>query len=151
MAHCCIVIGGRLFSTSELLYPIMENRFRLIRARNNFYMIRNNPNVSLGVVICSIYIRRFALKDHHHKKRMDMIAYTSVEFNYLESHTNTFIIPAEQNQFIWENIFITAPVRRIAIAKHTMSAFTGSHTENHSGINNLASDYLECSEEVSPS
>ena len=40
------------------------------------------------------------------------------------------IIPARQNQFIRENIFNNAPVRRIAIAMSTNSAFSGSYTEN---------------------
>ena len=59
-----------------------------------------------------------------------MLAYTSVEFNYLEILAKTFIIPARQNQFIQENIFNYAPDRRIAIAMNTNSAFTGSYTEN---------------------
>ena len=59
-----------------------------------------------------------------------MLAYTPVEFNYLETLAKTFIIPARQNQFIRGNIFNTAPVRRIAIAMNTNSAFTGSFTEN---------------------
>ena len=42
----------------------------------------------------------------------------------------TFIIPARQNQFIHENIFNNAPIRRIAIAMNTNSAFTDSFTEN---------------------
>ena len=42
----------------------------------------------------------------------------------------TFIIPARQNQFIQENIFNNAPIRRIAIAMNTNSAFTGSFTKN---------------------
>ena len=42
----------------------------------------------------------------------------------------TFIIPARQNQFIRENIFNNAPVRRIAIEINANSAFTGSYTEN---------------------
>ena len=123
-------LGVDFFSTSELLYPNMKVRQRLIRARPNFYMISDNPNVSLGIVDCSLYTRRIALKDDYHKKRMDMLAYTPVEFNYLETIANTFIIPARQNQFIQENIFNNAPVRRIAIAMKTNSAFTGSHTEN---------------------
>ena len=41
----------------------------------------------------------------------------------------TFIIPARQNQFIQENIFNNAPVRRIAIAMNTNSAFNRSYTE----------------------
>ena len=59
-----------------------------------------------------------------------MLAYTPVEFNYLETLAKTFIIPARQNQFIQENIFNNAPDRRIAIAMNTNSAFTGSYTEN---------------------
>ena len=61
---------------------------------------------------------------------MDMLAYTPVEFNYLENLAKTFIIPARQNQFIQEIFFNNAPVRRIAIAMNTNSAFTGSCTEN---------------------
>ena len=82
------------FSTSELLYPNMKLRLRLIRARANLYMISDNPNVSLGIVGCSLHTRRIALKDDYHKKRMDMLAYTPVEHNYLETLVETFIIPA---------------------------------------------------------
>ena len=106
----------------------MKVRLRLIRARPIFYMISDDPNVSLGIDDCSHYTRRFALKDDYHKKRMDMLAYISVEFNYLETLAKTFIIPARQNQFIEENIFNNAPARRIAIAKNTSSAFTGYST-----------------------
>ena len=64
---------------------------------------------------------------------MDKPAYTPVDFNYLETLAKTFIIPARQNQFIQENFFNNAPVRRIAIAMNTNSAFTGSYTENPFG------------------
>ena len=111
------------FSTSELLYPNMK-------IRPYFFMISENPNVSLGIVDCSFYTRRIALKDDYHKKRMDMLAYAPVKYNYLETLAKTFIIPARQNQFIQENIFNYAPIRRIAIAMNTNSAFTGSFTEN---------------------
>ena len=123
-------LGIDFFSTSELLYPNMKIRLRLIRARPNFCMIRDNPNVSLGIVDCSLYTRRIALKDDYHQKRMDMLAYAPVEYKYLETLAKTFIIPARQNQFIQENIFNNAPTRRVAIAINTNSAFTGSFTEN---------------------
>ena len=123
-------LGIDFFSTSELLYPNMKIRLRLIRARPNFYMISDNPNVSHGIVDCSLYTRRIALKDDYHKKRMDMLAYAPVEYNYLETLAKTFIIPARKNQFIQENIFNNAPIRRIAIAMNTNSAFTGFCTEN---------------------
>ena len=123
-------LGVDFFSTSELVCPNMKIRLRLIRARPTFYMISDNPNGSLGIVDCSLYTRRIALKDDYHKKRMDMLAYTPVQFNCLETLAKTFIIPARQNQFIQENIFNNAPVRRIAIAMNTNSAFTGFYTEN---------------------
>ena len=61
---------------------------------------------------------------------MGMFAYTPVDFNYLETLAKTFIIPARQNQFIQENIFNNAPVRRIAIEMNTNSAFFECYTEN---------------------
>ena len=93
-------------------------------------MNSDNPNVSLGIVDCSLYSRRIALKDDYHKKRMDMLAYAPVEYNSLETLAKTFIIPARQNQFIQENNFDNAPVRRIAIAMNINSALTEYYTEN---------------------
>ena len=58
-----------------------------------------------------------------------MFVYNPLEFNFLKTLGKTFITPARQKQFIQENIFINAPVRRIAIAMNTNSAFTGSYTE----------------------
>ena len=92
-------------------------------------MVSNNPNVSLGIVDCSLYTRGIVLKDDYQKK-MDMLAYAPVEYNYLETLATTFIIPARQNQFSQEIIFKIAPIRRVAVAMNKNSAFTGSFTEN---------------------
>ena len=123
-------LGVDIFSTSELLYPIMKIRPRLIRARPNFYMISDNRNVSPGIVDCSLYSRRVALNYVYHNKRTDMLAYTPVEFKYFETLAKTFIIPARQNHCLQENTFNNAPVRRIAIGLSTNSAFTRVHTGN---------------------
>ena len=123
-------LGIDFISTSELPYPNMNIRLRLIRARPTFYMISDNPNVSLGIVDCSLYTHRIALKDDYHKRRMDKLTYAPVENNYLDTLAKTFIIPARQNQFIPENSFNKAPIRRVAIAKNTNCAFIGSFTEN---------------------
>ena len=61
-------LGVDFLSTSELLYPKMKIKLRLIRDRPKIYMISDNPNVSLGIVDCSLYTRRIALKDDYHKK-----------------------------------------------------------------------------------
>ena len=60
-------LGVDFITTSELLYPNMKVRIRLIRARPNFYLISDNPNVSFGIVGCSLYNRRITLKDDYHK------------------------------------------------------------------------------------
>ena len=59
-------------------------------------MISDNPNVSLGIIDCTLYTRRIALKDDYHKKRVDMLACTPVEFSYLETFEKTIIIPAKK-------------------------------------------------------
>ena len=93
-------------------------------------MIGENPNVSFGIVDCSLYIRRVMLKEDYHKERMSQLAYAPVEYNYMETLVKTFIIPARQNQFIQENKINNAPIRRIAVAMNSNSAFTGSFAEN---------------------
>ena len=108
----------------------MKINLRLVIARPNIYMISDSPNVSLGIVECSFYTRCIALKDDYHEKRMDMLAYARVKKKYSETLAKTFIIPARQNQFIQENVFNNAPVRRVAIAMNKKSAFTGFCTEN---------------------
>ena len=42
----------------------------------------------------------------------------------------TFIIPTGQNQYIQENIFNNAPIRRLALAMNTNTAFKGSKDSN---------------------
>ena len=61
-------LGIDFFSSSELLYPNMKIRLHPIKARPNFYLISDNPTVSLGIVDCSFYTRRIVLKDDYHKK-----------------------------------------------------------------------------------
>ena len=141
-------LGIDSFSTPELLYPNMKIRLRLNRVRPKFYMISDNPNVSLGIVDCSIYTRRIALKDDYHKKRMDMLAYARKEYKYLEILAKTFTIPPRQNQFIQENNFNKAPIRQVAIELQWTQTvpLLVLLLKTHSGINNVISDKLENSE-----
>ena len=111
-------LGLDFFSTSELLCPNMNLRLRLIKARPNFHMISDSYNVRLGIIDCSLYHHRIALKDDYHKKRLNMLAYTPVEFNSVETLAKIPIIPARQNLFIQKKVFNNAPLRRIAIAKN---------------------------------
>ena len=108
----------------------MKVGLRLFRTRPKFYMISDIPKVSLGIFDCSLFTCRNALKDDYHKKRMGVLAHLPVEYNYLETLANTFLFPARQDQFIQENIFNNARVRRIALAMNTNSSITKSYTKN---------------------
>ena len=71
-----------------------------IQSQTYFYMISDNPKVSLVNVDCSLYTRRIALKVNYHRKRIDMLAYIPGEVPLLETLVMIFIFPAWQNQFI---------------------------------------------------
>ena len=71
---------------------------RLVRARPTFHMISRKLNSSLGIVDCSICTRSVALKDEYHKKRMDMLSYTPLVLNYLETLAKTFLIQSVQTK-----------------------------------------------------
>ena len=47
-----------LFTCEKLLLPKTKFRIKLIRARPNFYMLSDNPIVSLKIVDCSLFTRR---------------------------------------------------------------------------------------------
>ena len=83
-------LGVDFFSNLDCFYPKMKNSLRLISARPNFYMISDNPNISLGNVDSSLCTRRIALRGDYHKTRMDMFAYAPLGFNYLETLAKTF-------------------------------------------------------------
>ena len=93
-------------------------------------MISDKYNVRLGIVDCSLYYHRIALRDDYHKKQLNMLAYTPLEFNSVETLAKISINPARQNLFIQENVFSITPVRRIAVARKWNSAFAGSYSEN---------------------
>ena len=47
-----------LFTCEKLLLSKTKVRIKLIRARPNFYMLSDNPNVSLKIFDCSLFTRR---------------------------------------------------------------------------------------------
>ena len=105
-------------------------RLKLIRARPNFYMISYNPHVSLKVLVCSLFTRRVLVNEVYHQTIKYQLTHQLACYNFMETIARTFIIPSGQNQFIQENAFNNAPIRRIAIAMSTNSAFTGHFQEN---------------------
>ena len=119
-----------LFQSEKLLFPNTKVRLKLIRARPNFYMISYNPHVSLKVLDCSLFTRRVVVNEVYHQTIKYQLTHQPACYKFKETIARTFIIPSGQNQFIQENVFNNASIRRIAIAMNTNSAFTGQFQEN---------------------
>ena len=101
-------------------------RIKLIRARPNFYMLSDNPNVSLKIVDCSLFTRRVLLAEPNHQYLQWNLERKPAQYNHMETIARIFIIPSRQNQFLQEKIFNNAPKRRIVVAMKTNSAAAGS-------------------------
>ena len=144
------IIYGKLgvdFSTTcDMLYPKMKLRLRLFRARPSFYMISDNPNVSLGIVDCSLYTCRIALKDDYHKKRHAGICSSGVQlfgdfckdWSFLVDKTSSF-----KETILTRLQFVNLPlqwIQNLLLLDRTMKV--------HSGTKNSTSDKLEYPEQV---
>ena len=119
-----------LFTCEKLLPTKTKVRIKLIRARPNFYMLSDNPSVSLKIVDCSLFTRRILVAEPNHQYLQWNLEREPAHYNYMETIARTFIILSRQNQFIQENVFNNAPIRRRAVAMHTNSANAGSFHEN---------------------
>ena len=93
-------------------------------------MISYNPHVSLKVLDCSLFTRRVVVNEVYHQTIKYQLTHQPDCYNFMETIARTFIIPSGQNQFIQENVFNNAPIRRVAIAMNTNSAFTGHFQVN---------------------
>ena len=93
-------------------------------------MLSDNPNVSLKIVDCSLFNRRILVGEPNRQYLQGNLEREPAQYNYMETIARTFIIPSRQNQFIKENVFKNAPIRRVAVALNTNSAVAGSFPEN---------------------
>ena len=119
-----------LFIGEKLLLPNTKVRIKLFRAGPNFYMLSDNPSVSLKIVDFSLFTRKILVAEPNHQYLQWNLERKLAHYNYMETIARTFIIPSRQNQFIQENVFNNAPIRTIAVALNTNSAVAGSFHEN---------------------
>ena len=87
-------------------------------------------NVSLKIVDCSLFTRRILVAEPNNQYMQWNLEREPAHYNYMETIARTFIIPSRQNQFLQENVFNNAPIRRIAVAMNTNSAVAESFHEN---------------------
>ena len=93
-------LASDLFTCEKLLLPKTKVRIKLIRARPNFYMLSDKPNVSLKSVDCSLFTRKFLVAEPNHQYLQWHLEREPAQYNYVETIARTFIFPSRQNQFI---------------------------------------------------
>ena len=120
-----------IFNCKGLLLPNVTVHIKLIRSRPQFYLM-SSKSENIHAVITNTYlkIRTLTVDEGSFQIIRKKLVETPARFNALELKPRTFIIPAGQNQFIHENIFNNAPIRTLAIAMNTNSAFTGDKSGN---------------------
>ena len=55
-----------LFICEKFLQPIIKVRIKLIQARPNFYVLSDNPNVSMKFVDCLLFTRKILVAEPNH-------------------------------------------------------------------------------------
>ena len=126
MLYC--KLGADFFPLMNSCLQIRNFGYNSAKPDSIFTWLASNRTLVLVLLIPCFALVKFASRMSIRKKRVDMLVLTPVEFVYLETLAQTFIISARQNQFMQETIFNKAPARRIVFAKNTSSAFTGSYT-----------------------
>lgn len=129
-----ISLYGRLsidaFSCDKFLLPNTRVRIKLIRSRPNFYLCGADYGGQIQILHAVLNTRTVTVQDSMVKHIDQSLLREPAKYHFMETEARTFIIPANQNQFIEENVFNNAPIRRLALAMNTNSAFTGSYGEN---------------------
>lgn len=132
-----IVLYGRLaidvFTCDKLLLPNINVRIRLIRSRPAFYLFTESTSsttIIADIKEASLYTRQVAVDDRVFRSITTNLQKEPARYNFTEVLPKTFIIPSGQNQYIQENIFNNAPIRRLALAMNSNSAFSGTKKSN---------------------
>ena len=111
-------------------YFEIQKILKLIRARPKLHVISYNLQVSLKVLDCSLFTTSDFVNQVYHQTIKYQLTHQPACYNFIETIARSFLIPSGPNQFIQENAFNNAPIRRITTAMKTNSAFIGHFQEN---------------------
>ena len=89
-------LANDLFTCEKSLLPNTKVQIKLIRARPNFKMLSENPNVNLKTVDCSLFIRRSLVAEPNHQYLQWNLKREPAQNNNLETIARTFIIPCRK-------------------------------------------------------
>lgn len=122
------------FTCDKLLLPNVNLRIKFVRAHNDFVIISDDAGKHYTVKIrdANIYVRKLAVSEHAVASIERVLLKTPAMYKYTEVLSKTFIIPNNQRSWKHEDLFMKEPIRRLAIAMNTNTAF---------GANNMSNPY----------
>jgi hypothetical protein len=127
---------GRLsvdfFTCDKLLLPNVALRIKLVRNHNDFVIISEGAtkHYTIQIADANLYVRKMTVSDHVLGSIERVLLKTPAMYKYTEVLPKTFIIPAGQNSWKHEDVFMKEPIRRVAIAMNTNTAFGASNISN---------------------
>lgn len=127
---------GRLsvdfFSCDKLLLPNVSLRIKLVRSHGDFVTVSEDAgkHYTIRLSNANLYARKMTVSDHVVESIERVLTKTPALYKYTEVIPKTFVIPP--GQFTWrhEDVFMKEPIRRLAIAMNTNTAFAGSNVTN---------------------
>ena len=114
----------------KFLLPNVKIWLRLVRSRPNFYITNQNDNILCSTLQASLFTRQVVFDDRIFKDLHSSLQLRRARYTFSQVLAKTIVIPNGQNQYIHENFFNNAPIRRLASAMNTTTAFTGSLKTN---------------------
>ena len=120
------------FTCEKLLLPNVSLRIKLVRARDDFVTISENAgkHYSVEITNANLFVRKMTVTDSVYTSIERALLKSPAIYEYTEVMPKTFVIPAQQNTWKHEDIFMKEPIRRLAIAMNTNTAFGASNMGN---------------------
>ena len=120
------------FTCDQLLIPNVSLRIKLVRAHNDFIVISDDAGKRYTVKIrdANLYVRKMIVSEPVVASIERVLLKTPAMYKYTEVLPKTFIIPNGQNSWKHEDVFMREPIRRLAIAMNTNTAFGASNMSN---------------------
>ena len=115
----------------------MNLRIKLVRAPSDFAVcllpaskVGANTRYRIRIDNASLFVHKLEVADDEYVRLERRLASGPAYYEYLEIIPKTYIIPKGHNHMIEEDIFSSAPIRRIVLAMNINEQFTGTLGSN---------------------
>ncbi len=128
---------GRLavdfFNVEKYLIPGVTLRLKLVRAPAEFAAmllpatsVKADTRYQIRIDTASLFVHKIEVADDEYARMERTLSIKPAFYEYLEIIPKTYIIPTGHNQLIEEDIFNSAPIRRIVVAMNKGTDFSGT-------------------------